>query len=155
MLFVPFVLLLVLAAVTDIRHLIIPDCVPLLISLLSLISLAAGAPPSAASRLVGALTCGGFLAALLLLTGGVGWGDVKLMAAGGLFLGAERAFPALLSAYFMAALWCIPLLLCRRARRDSAIPMAPFFGLSLLLWGLWGGRLLAWYFGPFSGPPVS
>ena len=91
--------ILITAAFIDARHMYIPDGIHVLILLLSCISLAAGSAPSLMNRLGGSLLTGGFLALVNLLSrGGVGWGDVKLLAASGLLIGAAPAMTALLMA---------------------------------------------------------
>ena len=138
--------LLLEAALVDSACFLIPDHVPALISLCAVFAGAAGLSPSPAGRLSGCLICGGTLLGLRLLThGGIGLGDVKLMAACGLFLGPLRSLAALFGAYILAGLWFAPALLRRKANLKTRIPMAPFFCASLVILLLWGTHLLRWY----------
>ena len=142
--------ILLIAEFIDARHMYIHDGIPVLILLLSCISLAAGSAPSLMNRLGGSLLTGGFLALVNLLSrGGVGWGDVKLFAASGLLIGAAPAMTALLMGYVTAGLWYAVPLLRGRVGRKTQIPMAPFFAVSLMICGLWFRQLLLWYLGFF------
>lgn len=146
-----FSCLLITAAFIDSRHMYIPDGIHLLILALALIALAAGQGPGLTGRLAGALLGGGFLILLNLLSrGGVGWGDIKLAAASGLFLGAGPVVMAVLMGYVMAGLWyAVPLIRGKIGRR-TRIPMAPFFGVSFMVCGLWYRNILLWYVGWFG-----
>ncbi len=98
----------------------------------------------------GFFLAGGFLAFVNLLSrGGVGWGDVKLLAASGLLLGAAPAMTALLMGYVIAGLWYAVPLMRGKISRKTQIPMAPFFAVSLMICGLWFCPLFLWYMGFF------
>lgn len=152
--------LLLAAARIDAAFLYIPDEIPILIVLLSVICAASGFLPvpspacgillSPAWRLAGALSCGGILLVLRVFTrGGVGLGDVKLMSACGLFLGPPLSLLALFGAYALAGIWYAPLLLLGKVDRKTPVPMAPFFFVSLSAAVLWGEAILRWYTGIF------
>ena len=91
-----FFLVLFLVAVSDIRKRIIPDWMPFLIAGVSLI-------PSEPVYLTGL-----FVALPLLIAGitvgGIGGGDIKLMAACGFFLGLEKGFLAAVTGLALAVL---------------------------------------------------
>ena len=98
----------------------------------------------------GFFLAGGFLAFVNQLSrGGVGWGDVKLLAASGLLLGAAPAMTALLMGYVIAGLWYAVPLMRGKISRKTQIPMAPFFAVSLMICGLWFCPLFLWYMGFF------
>ncbi len=82
---------------------------------------------------------------LAALCGGFGGGDVKLMAAAGLFLGAKLVVIAFLLATVAAALYSFVLLVTRRAKLKSAIPFGPFLCGGLVLAATWGEPLCHWY----------
>lgn len=137
---------LLMAAMIDGKWLYVPDRVPLLICVLSLVScLIPGFPPPG-SRLAAAGFVGGFMLFLATLTdGGIGGGDIKLMTAGSLYLGFSSGVAALFFSYVLAALWyMVPMLRGRLNRRDC-IPMAPFFAVSIMVFTLWGSQLTGWY----------
>lgn len=68
----------------------------------------------------------------VILPGSLGGGDVKLMAAGGFFLGVRGILLAAVLGFFCAGLYGAGLLLCRRAGRKSTFPLGPFLCLGML-----------------------
>lgn len=135
--------LIILSAI-DLRTLRLPDA-------LTLPLLIAGLAIAAANDdlLWGALSA---LIGLVLLTGvalayravrkidGLGFGDAKLLAASGAWLGAE-AVPAVLLYATSSALLCVftSILIGKKAERTTRLPFGPFLAL-----GTW----LVWLYGP-------
>ncbi|MDI6712971.1 MAG: prepilin peptidase [Anaerosomatales bacterium] len=111
-----------------------------------LVGSAAG-PWAATSALLGLLLGGGVpLSAALVyerLRGraGLGMGDVKLLAAYGLYLG-PFVLMALLVGSFAGAIVGVA---SKRGARDAAIPFGPFLALGAIVTALWGEPLLAAY----------
>ena len=99
--------------------------------------------------LPGAAVVSGFLLLVLLVTGGrgVGGGDVKLMAACGLFLG----WKLILLAFFLGCVIgsVVHLTRMRFFGAGRELALGPYLSLGVLLAFLWGNALLAWYFGLF------
>lgn len=62
----------------------------------------------------------------------IGWGDIKLLAMTGAFLGADATLYTLLLGALLGFLFACGLFLCRR-RWQSTIPFGPFLALSALL----------------------
>ena len=52
-------------------------------------------------------------------------------------------------AYVIAGLWYLIPLLRGRVNGKTSAPMAPFFGLSLMVCGLWYSEIITWYLGLF------
>ena len=67
-----------------------------------------------------------------MFVGSLGGGDVKLMAAGGFFLGVRGILLAAVLGFFCAGLYGAGLLLCHRAGRKSTFPLGPFLCLGML-----------------------
>lgn len=65
-----------------------------------------------------------FLTAVLV-PGGFGGGDIKLMAAGGLFLGWKGTVLAAVLGIFAGGIWGLYLVLFKRAGRRDAFPFGP------------------------------
>lgn len=65
------------------------------------------------------------LLAALLAPGGFGGGDIKLMAAGGMFLGWEGNVLAAALGIFAGGIWGLYLLLFKRADRRDVFPFGP------------------------------
>ena len=145
-----FASLLTVAAWIDARYLYIPDGIHILILLLGLASIILYRRPGILERMAGSFICGGFLEILRILTrGGVGGGDVKLLASSGFLLGARAGIASVFMAYVIAGLWYLIPLLRGRVNGKTSAPMAPFFGLSLMVCGLWYSEIITWYLGLF------
>ena len=111
-----FILLLIIAAWTDLKEGYIPDSVSILIFLLSFYSLFIRSGPGLLLRIEGAVLCGGLLEGIRLISrGGIGMGDVKLMTACGFYLGIVPGIFVLMLSYMLAGLFCLPVLLLKKA----------------------------------------
>lgn len=78
--------------------------------------------------------CGGglFLFVYLASRRGLGGGDVKFMAAAGLYLGFSGILSAMLCGSVLAALVGFSLLLLKKIGRKDSIPLAPFLYAGIL-----------------------
>ena len=82
----------------------------------------------------GFLLGGGLLLLVYVISrGGLGGGDVKFMAAAGLFLGFWGTFLAMLYGILLAALIRIILLLVKKKSAKDTIPLAPFMYIGILI----------------------
>jgi len=63
----------------------------------------------------------------------MGGGDVKMAGAIGLYLGFPNILPGLGLSFFMAAAYCIPLLLIGRLKKTDTIPLGAFFSLATIV----------------------
>lgn len=144
-----FFSLLITGALIDLTHYYIPDRISLLILLTGILRFLFCTRKTPAEFLIciaGLTACGGCLWLLRLITrGGIGLGDVKLMGAGGFFLGFPTAFFSMGAAYTAACIFCIPLIISGRIQRKTKIPMIPFFAASLITAALWGNEIIWWY----------
>lgn len=82
---------------------------------------------------------------------GMGWGDVKLMAMVGAFLGWQGALLTLLAGSVLGTLIGGAYLLWRRREAATPLPFGTFLGAAALLTLYFGDRAWAWYLGLF--PP--
>jgi len=83
----------------------------------------------------------------LFLTGreGMGYGDFKLLAMLGAFLGWQALpFVIFIASFSGAVIGSIYLLLAHKHVR-AQIPFGPYLAVSGMIWLLWGSDLLAWY----------
>jgi prepilin signal peptidase PulO-like enzyme (type II secretory pathway) len=84
--------------------------------------------------LFGLLVGGGlFILVYLLSRKGLGGGDVKFMAAAGLFLGVGKTIPAMLYGSVLAALTGLVLILLKKIGRRDTMPLAPFLYAGILI----------------------
>lgn len=74
-----------------------------------------------------------FLLVYLISRNGLGGGDVKFMAAAGLYLGVNRVLPAILYGSILAALFGLALILLKKIDRKGTIPLIPFLYVGMLL----------------------
>lgn len=76
-----------------------------------------------------------------LLTGkeGMGYGDFKLLAAGGAWLGAEMLLPVLVVASVSGLVVSVIL------RKNNKVPFGPYLSIGIFISLLWGEQLLKWY----------
>lgn len=78
--------------------------------------------------------------------GAMGMGDVKLFIPIGLFLGWKLALLILFLSILIGGIISIILLIFRIKDRKSAIPFGPFIIIATFIAGLYGSRILDWYF---------
>jgi leader peptidase (prepilin peptidase) / N-methyltransferase len=143
-----FVTMLAAITLTDLERQIIPNKI-LLVGAIACLAIAlptdlAGMP----ERLIAAAAAGGFLFLVALAyPGGMGLGDVKLMATMGLFLGRAVA-PAFLIALLAGSLVGLALLARHGSEaRKMAIPFGPFLAFGGVIALLVGNQLIDLYLG--------
>jgi leader peptidase (prepilin peptidase)/N-methyltransferase len=146
----------------DIDLQILPDNMTLpLVWLGLLITLAgtvpeAGLPPDTRSSIIGAVA--GYLSlwsvyhAFKLLTGkeGMGYGDFKLLAALGAWLGWQMLLPVILLSALAGSVIGIGNILIRGRDRDLPIPFGPYLAIAGWIALVWGEELVGTYM-RFSG----
>lgn len=81
----------------------------------------------------------------LVYAGGIGGGDIKLMAAAGLLIGWQRILLALFAGNLIAFAVILPQLLRKQARRDTQIAFGPYLCGGILLALLYGQEMIDWY----------
>jgi leader peptidase (prepilin peptidase) / N-methyltransferase len=146
----------------DIDHQLLPDDMTLslvwlglLLSLLPTVP-SIGLPVDPRSSIIGALA--GYLSlwsvyhAFRLLTGkeGMGYGDFKLFAALGAWLGWQKLLPIILLAAFTGAVIGILMIVLRGRDRNVPIPFGPYLAAAGWIALMWGDELVASYL-HFSG----
>jgi leader peptidase (prepilin peptidase)/N-methyltransferase len=90
--------------------------------------------------------------AFRLLTGkeGMGYGDFKLLAALGAWLGWQMLLPIILLSACAGAVVGILLIALRRQQRGNPMPFGPFLAIAGWVAMLWGPQLVARYLSLFS-----
>lgn len=81
---------------------------------------------------------------MLIYPDGMGGGDVKLMAAAGVFLG-PKILLALFTGAIYGGIFAIFLLAFRKGTMKSEIPFGPFLSLGIFTTVIFGGNILSWY----------
>lgn len=77
--------------------------------------------------------------------GQMGWGDVKLSAVLGIFLGWQAVLVAVFFAFVSGAIFGLYLMVIRGQSRKTAVPFGPFLAGASLVSFLWSGPVIAWY----------
>jgi len=154
---------LIALAFIDIDHQLLPDSltlpllwVGLFLSLWSARSGAAPIPVDLRSSLIGAMA--GYVSLwsvyhlFRLLTGkeGMGYGDFKLFAALGAWLGWQMLLPIILVAAAVGAVVGIAMIALRGHSRSTPIPFGPFLATAGWLMLMFGTRLVTSYLGLFA-----
>jgi len=154
-------LLYILLAVTliDLEHRIVPNALvavgliigflfylPMLLSLITTVPAWLLINRQPLDALLGFIVGGGLLLIIILVSrGGMGAGDLKLMAMIGLFVGLRGVAVVLLAAFIFGALVGVTMMLSGRATRKSALPFAPYLALATVLEVFWGEAIWNWY----------
>lgn len=145
-----------LVAVTfiDLEHYIIPNRIvyPTLFVSVPLLVLAAAAQNEWSELLragEGAALAWGFLLVVhLIQPRGMGFGDVRLAAVLGLFLGwldLRHVFLGLFLGFLFGSLSSITLIALRRRGRKDQIPFGPFLAAGAVVAVLFGSPIISWY----------
>ena len=83
------------------------------------------------------------------LTQGLGGGDIKLMAAGGFFLGVQSIVVASLIGIILGGIAASFLLLFKKKQAKSMMSFGPFLCIGLYVAFLFGTSIFQWYFSLF------
>ncbi len=138
--------------VIDLRHRILPNEITLggiVVGLAA--SFVSPDSPGWQDALIGAVAGGGFL--WLLSWGyravrhheGLGFGDVKMLAMIGAFLGWKLMLLTLASASILGSLVAVVLMVGGRAGLQSRLPLGTFLGVTAILSSLFGEPVVEWY----------
>jgi leader peptidase (prepilin peptidase)/N-methyltransferase len=108
-------------------------------------------PPGIVDAAIGTLVGGGVLWAIgeayFRLTGqeGMGFGDVKMLAMIGAFLGWQQVILTLVLSSFAGSLIGVLVIVSGRGGLKHALPYGTFLALGALVASIWGTRIVAWY----------
>lgn len=135
--FLAFLLLfqffLILYTVTDFEQQVIFDRMLVPFAVLGLVSLPLLGRPLGDHLL--AMVAGGavFLALAIVTRGGIGGGDIKLIAALGLWLGCDQLLTVGVSGILLGGLAALVLLACRRRKRGDMFAYGPYFTIAAIV----------------------
>jgi leader peptidase (prepilin peptidase)/N-methyltransferase len=101
-------------------------------------------------NLIGAVSVSGFLLILYLVTRGrgIGGGDIKLMAAAGLFLGWKNCIFAFVLGCILGSV--IHLIRMRVSKQDHVLAFGPYLSAGIFIASLWGDRIVGAYLRTFT-----
>ncbi|HBS60041.1 MAG TPA: prepilin peptidase [Firmicutes bacterium] len=140
-----FISLCIPIVVIDLDRQIIPDQLNLGGAVLGL--LAAAVSHTAFTDVLAGGLAGGVIMLLIAIVsrGGMGGGDIKMMAWIGLFLGLKMTMLALFLSFVIGGLASLILILAGRKRRKDFIPFGPFLAAGGFTAYVFGPAILAWY----------
>ncbi|RQD67244.1 MAG: prepilin peptidase [Tindallia sp. MSAO_Bac2] len=143
-------LLLLVITFIDLDHQIIPDGLTLLIAATGLVNLlygyVGGDGISILNAATGLLLGGGFFLLIAVASkGGMGGGDIKLMAALGIWFGWQGILLVMFLAFIIGGIYAVGLLVLRGKGRKDMVPFGPFIALGGFLSALYGQDILLWY----------
>ena len=81
----------------------------------------------------------------LVIDGAFGGGDIKLMAAAGLFLGWQNTLLAMFFGIVFGGVYGIYLLAAKKAGKKDHFAFGPFLCAGIVIAMLFGGPVLEWY----------
>jgi leader peptidase (prepilin peptidase) / N-methyltransferase len=137
---------LLVVALIDFDHKIIPNIITLPGMVIGLgLSLGISAITPLTSLL--GLLVGGTLFYLIAIIskGGMGGGDIKLIAMIGAFLGWQGALFTIFSGALLGSLVGVTLMLLGKKGRKDKVPFGPFLSCGAILFMLSGNDLIQWY----------
>ena len=154
---------LVALTLIDLDHQLLPDSLTLpllwlglLASLTQWVAIGRALPASPSNAILGAaigyLSLWSIYHLFRLLTGkeGMGYGDFKLLAALGAWLGWQMLLPIVLLSACVGAIVGILLIVSRRHQRGTPMPFGPFLAVAGWVAMLWGPDMVARYLGLFA-----
>ena len=129
--------LLIIVAFVDFNTMVIPDYLSFMIGISGIIFILMGWTVTLWQGLLGLVIGGGSLWLLSKLSWlifkkeGMGGGDIKLMAACGLYLGAGKTFFALVVTSYVALIILVGLLMFKKLKKNQYLPFGPFLTLGI------------------------
>lgn len=138
-----FFCVLYVVTLMDISTMEIEDGCHIAILIIALTSLFTMPETGLVSRLIGAFCISvPFLLITFLVPGSFGGGDIKLMAACGLFLGWKLTLVSTFLAILLGSVYGIYLLAAKKADRKAHFAFGPFLCAGMEIGLLWGQKLI-------------
>jgi leader peptidase (prepilin peptidase)/N-methyltransferase len=139
--------MLLTVALIDYDHKIIPNTITLPGIVMGLGLSLWALPITPLASLLGVLIGGAFFYLIALISkGGMGGGDIKLIAMIGAFLGWQGAFFTIFSGALLGSLVGVTLMLLGKKGRKDKVPFGPFLSCGAILFLLCGDQLIHGYF---------
>jgi leader peptidase (prepilin peptidase)/N-methyltransferase len=134
----------------DLEHQLLPNAITLP-GIVAGIVFSLILPPGLVDSLIGAIAGGGVLWLIgeawsrLRKMEAMGFGDVKMLAMVGAFLGWKMVIVTFVLSSIVGGLFAVILLLARRTTWTSAIPYGTFLAIAAFIASLWGQAVMDWY----------
>ncbi len=136
----------------DLEHQILPDAITLP-GIVAGLACSLALPPGIAAALLGAVAGGGVLFLIaeawsrLRHVEAMGFGDVKMLAMIGAFLGLKLVILTFVLSSFIGGIAGGLLILTGRGSMASKVPFGTFLAAAALVASLWGDTIVNWYVG--------
>jgi leader peptidase (prepilin peptidase)/N-methyltransferase len=128
----------------DLRYKIIPNGLVIVVLILGIVQTVLD--KTYMNHIMGFFVMSGFLLIIsIIVKGGMGMGDIKLMAAAGLLLGWQKIIVAMMVGSIVGSLIGIGLLAFKIVKRKQPIPFGPFLAIGIMLAMLFGDSIIKWY----------
>jgi leader peptidase (prepilin peptidase)/N-methyltransferase len=95
--------------------------------------------------ILGAVLAGGVIAAIILLTRGMGWGDFEICLMCGLYIGMGNSLVMLMLSFIIGAVSGVILILTKKKSRKDYIPFGPYIAIAAIITMLVGDKIIQWY----------
>lgn len=143
-----FFAILLMVSVVDARTQEIPPAFPIAILLLGVLGIWTMGTVGIFDRLLGVVAVSlPLYLVVLLVPGGFGGGDIKLMAAAGFFLGWKTILISFVIALFLGGGYGAVLLLLGKKGRKDHFAFGPFLCVGMVVAFYFGDACLNWYLG--------
>jgi leader peptidase (prepilin peptidase)/N-methyltransferase len=149
-----FACALVVLFAIDLEHQILPDAITLP-GIVAGLAAALVLPPGIVQALLGAIAGGGILFLIaeawsrLRRVDAMGFGDVKMLAMVGAFLGLKLVVLTFVLSSFIGGLAGAVLIASGRGSMASKVPFGTFIAIAALVASLWGHAIVEWYVGMY------
>ncbi len=143
--------ILLVISIIDFYHQIIPDILLVLVIIITVLYRVTvyyiyGIPIYLLDSLIGFLAAGLLFTIIALVSnGGMGGGDIKLIAILGFILGLKKTILNILLSFIIGAAVSLFLLTSGKKGRKDAIPFGPFINIGFLISALWGESIIILY----------
>ncbi|HHY78566.1 MAG TPA: prepilin peptidase [Clostridiales bacterium] len=147
--------ILIVISIIDYFHQIIPNYL-LFIMIITIVLykiidfIIYGTPAISLDGIIGFFAAGlSFTIIALISNGGMGGGDIKLIAILGFILGLKKIILNIILSFIIGAIISLFLLLSRKKERKDTIPFGPFINISFIISLLWGESIIKLYINKF------
>lgn len=142
--------IVIVASAIDLKEQIIPDGLIVFGLLTGIIFVWMDKSYSPLDALLGFIIGGGTLLIIALISkGGIGGGDIKLMAVIGVFLGWPLILIVLFISFVSGGIFGIVFLVTGKKGKKDSVPFGPFIGGASIISLFWGQWLISFYLSLF------
>lgn len=141
-----FFLLLTAVTYIDVTTMKIPNSLVLLILVVAGFSFLAFPEITIRQRIMGFFVVSTILLFItLIVPGSFGGGDIKLMAACGVFLGGKLCLIAFIMALFLGGGYGVALLIRKKIKKKEGFALGPFLAAGCMISFLYGEEIFSWF----------